>query len=807
MVMLIKIKIAAAVICAAVVVGGEGTVAVKALTAGGAEDKPVRLKNLPPNTWKQICEGGGKWGSCLVSAENVGRIYTWGPGGFELASFSPAEKKWRAALPESKKEAWAGGKWPKFVNFKKDGGRTRPWYLVVGGNSSPNTVRWWDLDGLRIPSPPHVFNQACYDSKRKRILFFAGGHTFALDPKNNSWTDLKAKKSPVACEALAWASMCYDPVNDEFLLFGGGMALNLEGGARTWLYDPKANSWRRPKMKVEPPLRCTAPIVYDRKNKVMVMFGGDNQAAALNDTWVYHCRERRWEERKPNPSPPPMFVPASAAVPGGGRVLVCGTNALTAKRGQSATSANKETWIYDVSANTWRSTGNDLSLRQYSWLTAVGSEKHGVVFLLAVGRKRRTYAFRYDPSGPARKRKGAPPNTTVYKHAGQKKGIESAPKPNRAAHERFLKALPSNQWVDPKPPASVANKTWGSATFDTDRGEVIYTGGGHCGYSGNDVAHYNVADNRWSLSWAPSFPPFLEGTNSTVFGWSYGCRPWSQHTYRWYAYDPQSKTMVFCPRQSPRGREVLLEKDPARAVRHGKELKGSWTFVYDTAKREFYPPSFGRSFWCHWGAALCGTPQGIYATDGKDKLYHGTVKGGRITWKVAKNKVPRLKGGWHFEYMPLLYDSKRDRLLLFMGHKKAVEVYERPLKAGGTWKKLATRGTVQIGREVVYNSRHDTVLLLAPGGRLYAMDCTRNEWRELDTPPKSHGSTVDAFMVYDPIHDVCVQVRRGPNKLYLLRFDPRTARYKQPTPAGGKRLRPPKSGWLLKQPTPAAGKK
>jgi hypothetical protein len=73
-------------------------------------------------------------------------------------------------------------------------------------------------------------------------------------------------------------------------------------------------------------------------------------------------------------------------------------------------------------------------------------------------------------------------------------------------------------------------KTWSSAIIDTDRSEVIYTGGGHSGYSGNDIAHYSIAANRWSLDAPPRFPPYLESTNATVYGWSYGCRPWSQHT-------------------------------------------------------------------------------------------------------------------------------------------------------------------------------------------------------------------------------------------------------------------------------------
>ena len=58
--------------------------------------------------------------------------------------------------------------------------------------------------------------------------------------------------------------------------------------------------------------------------------------------------------------------------------------------------------------------------------------------------------------------------------------------------------------------------------MDTDHSAVIYTGGGHSGYSGNDIARYCVADNRWTLDTPPRFPPFLEGTNAGIFGWSYG---------------------------------------------------------------------------------------------------------------------------------------------------------------------------------------------------------------------------------------------------------------------------------------------
>jgi len=71
---------------------------------------------------------------------------------------------------------------------------------------------------------------------------------------------------------------------------------------------------------------------------------------------------------------------------------------MTGTRTHSATRAAKETWVYDVKKNVWTPVGNTLDLLRYDWLTAVGGEKHGVVFLVAFGDERRTYAFRYDPT-------------------------------------------------------------------------------------------------------------------------------------------------------------------------------------------------------------------------------------------------------------------------------------------------------------------------------------------------------------------------------------------------------------------------
>lgn len=739
---------------------------------------------LTANTWVRVAEDGGKRFSNIVGAEQAGKLYTWGPGSFEVQSFDPTQGRWIDALPSSKVEAWGGGKGPIFLRLGQGGTKESLRYVPFDAGSA---VTVHNIEGLSIPSPCNVFNQSCYDSSRHRILFYVGGKTLALKPVDNTWTDLKPKESPTACETLTWASMCYDPVNDEAMLFGGGMAFNLDGGSRTWLYDCKANTWRRLDAKVEPPLRCNSPLVFDKKSKSIVMFGGDTLAAATNETWVYRCAERTWEERMPNPSPPPMFLPATAAVPGGG-VLVFGVSAANQERKPQA-----ETWIYDVGANSWRSpevadapvglAAQPLN-RNDPWVTAAGLESADAVYLYCDRNgKSETFAFRYNPAGPASKAKGASPGTVVYKIADQKAKLEAAPPPDHEAHEKFLKELPTNHWVDANPPATVINKTWGSATFDTDRGEVLYTGGGHSGYSGNDVAHYNVGDNRWSLSWPPHVAPYCWGASGSIFGWSYGARPWTQHSYRWYCYDSVSKMMVYCPRNSPDGREVLIDSNPTKAFRLDQQ-KGFMTVVYDPVRRSYFPPDLSRPFRNTWDLCLTTTPHGIYATTA-GKMYHAKVQdGGKVQWKLVDENVPKFKAGYHYEWVPTVYDSKRNRLLLFTGKADLVETYERPLGEGGTWKQLETKGATTFGRETAYSPQHDAVLFLGSKGRLFVLDCSSHQWRELDTPSAYIEGTVDVntAMVYDPKRDLCVLLvssnNVAPNKVFLLRYDPATAKYK-----------------------------
>jgi hypothetical protein len=758
----------------------------------------ANYSELSPNTWVLIHKednSGGKAFARLIFAESVDGLYLWGTGGkkaarnvflrYELEIFSPKMRQWTPAFPKSRLDQWTVKDFPPFRIYGQTGPDglkydEGPRLRVVGGYNATNRVRWWDFDGIKRPSPIHTFNMVCWDSKRGRIVYYSDGRTFALDPATNTWTDLQAKNYPRTCRTVAWASMYYDPLNDQILLFGGGLAANPGGGAPTWLYDCAENIWRRPKLEIEPPLRCNAAIVYDPASESMIMFGGYDQAAALNDTWVFDCRTGRWEHRKPQLAPPPMFAPAAALVSNGGKILVCGNDARKIKLNhQSSTSAEKETWIYDTTKKEWTGVNSDLKLSGYRWMTAAGSQRHGVVFMAAFGPERRTYAFRYDASAQPAELPGAKPDTVAWKYPEQKQSLENAPAPDLKAHAEFLRSLPANEFVNARPPGMLISKTWSTAVIDTDRSEVIYTGGGHSGYSGNDFARYSIKANRWSLDFPPRFPPFLESTNAGIFGWSYGMLPFSQHTYLWYCYDPLSKTVVYLARPSLfDGLDVLIEDDPKTVFTYNAREHGYASWVYDSEGKTMRKPSFGRSFANPWHLSLVGTPRGVYAMC-NNKLYHGDVtrETGRVQWRLVDSDFPKpLKAiKYHYEFQPVVYDNQNNRLIQLKGDRDRIDVYARSLDDDDKWQQLDTKGSAAIGREAVYIPRHQTVLWLADK-QLFALDCRTMRMAQVDIELPDGLYTHECAMVYDPTHDLCIALIpsrfSGPMQTFLYRFEP-----------------------------------
>jgi len=770
--------------------------------AAEAPAEKLDLVKLPANTWVQVSPARKpvQYFASTWYLPATDEFFIWGKVGghrheskwYEVNTLSlrDAAPAWKESFPPGREATWSNGKFPNWgcgchrLRHTPD----RPWLKNVRdiwiGTGKTNVVTFVTTDGVLRPTRCPTYNQATYDTKRDRLLFYVGGKTFAYDPTKREWTDLKAKP-PLACDGLVMASMCYDPVGDQAVLFGGCFALNPWGGAKTWLYDCAKNEWRRPKIKdeTEPPPRCSARMVYDSKNKVMVLFGGDAQSKFLADTWVFDPAKPRWTEKKPATSPPPLDRYAACFVEKHGLVFLV----QNPRRSRGRFGNTVGGWTYDVAKNEWTPVKGALPSVSIEWMSCDYSAKDDVLLLAAPGAG--TWVYRLDPAtakDPNPKRKGVPPGTWAWnsRSRGMMTSLLGAPKPDRAATEQKLKTISTNTYVDSGYPGTLISKTWSSATIDTDRGVVLYIGGGHSGYKGEDLALYDVGTNRWSFQAPPDFIPFLYNYNACLFGWTYGFRPTSQHTYRWYCYDPQSKTMVYCARGLGirNGMTVLLEDDPKKAFVYDAKKHGQFTWVYDTVRNRLYPPVPSRPFGVSWSLALIGTPKGVFAKSGKT-LWHCKVttadERASLAWNVVDTSSPNGAG----EFQPLVYDSKRDRLLFVAvpGRGKPTMAWEHPV-GKGAWKQLEVKGALNWNsREVAYDDVNDCLVAMPPR-KLMVMNCATNEWKELDVqmPKGSYGT--ECAMVYDPVHKVIVTLVprgfSGKMQVGLIRYDPKTAKYK-----------------------------
>jgi hypothetical protein len=159
-------------------------------------------------------------------------IYGKQPHPFDDLALDQSAGKWENVYP-------AGKNWgPRFGDAAPPVFKNEVFDLLdVEGNVRPNLSTYRGV---------FYYNQYAYDSDGKRVYFHARGHTFCYDPATRVWRDLAPATSPAGGPdqpPLLWSSMCYDPVNRQVLLFGGGNVLTERGDPGTWVYDPPSNIW------------------------------------------------------------------------------------------------------------------------------------------------------------------------------------------------------------------------------------------------------------------------------------------------------------------------------------------------------------------------------------------------------------------------------------------------------------------------------------------------------------------------------------------------------------------------------------
>jgi len=225
-----------------------------------------------------------------------------------------------------------------------------------------------------------VLASHAYNIDTSRVVMFAGttwnssdyrSDVWAIDPTTSQWTAVSASSGPSGRFA---ASMDYSTVAKNFLVFGGG---TISGEVSdTWTFQftgPNTGIWTQIAGTAPSP-RSGAPMVYDPKSNLFVLFGGEQYVYSLGDTWVFDPSANTWSNRNPSSSPPQRARATMAYDAKSGKVLLFGG------LNKGAGSLSSDTWLYDAATNTWQqvATSTAPSARQWPSLACDGN---GIFYL------------------------------------------------------------------------------------------------------------------------------------------------------------------------------------------------------------------------------------------------------------------------------------------------------------------------------------------------------------------------------------------------------------------------------------------
>ena len=712
---------------------------------------------------------------------------------YDMVAFDPEDGLWRNHLPAHRESEWSKRLPPACVPRTYSG-------ITTGSERTVMRSSTEEKEAVPRPDLNIVFDQVAYNSAANSLFYFTGGLTAVYDIARRRWSDPAPAGSP---PPVLGGSLAYDPSRDEIILFGGGHVAEripdgrIVGHTGTWAYRVKENDWRELPVKNQPPPRMNSRMVWDTRNDQLVLFGGDGQRHYLADTWIFDLKTRLWRQSGAPGGPGPRAGHFTVYDPETGWTIIGG--------GYNRVDLT-DMWAYDPAEDRWKRLRGEVPAGFY--LSADIAPDRRLIVLVTSTRKpgdrttcnilhpvRTTYGCRIDGEIVAVPDAGIRSHEPMPK---RQKGREAAAVAGRK--EPGL-TMPVNQWLPLNNGGQAApTRTWGSATFDTRRGEILYWGGGHCGYEGNDVDAFNVATSTWRNFSNADYPERLWNHGVRLAGVTFRGGPWTDHGRRIYAYDPvQDKLIVVRPIRLTTGYEPEWIKSFPGRPRAAPDALVFPPSSYVKYATWAYDPVAGS--WELLGPAPAGldtlvsTPRGVMGVtvDWPTRLNDA---GYQLPWNPSQppvdNAIYLFRGSaWKrldkgepspqnlYEMTSLAFDSTRNQVILHGGGIRRDELWTFDLKTA-RWKNmrpsvLAPEGALppRCMREAVYIPHEDVFLTL--GATTWAYKVSSNSWERIDIPAPAGSAGQNRAMVYDPQRDLVLLVLgntgdSGTASVYALRF-------------------------------------
>ena len=717
---------------------------------------------------------------------------------YDMVVFDLEDGQWRSHLPLQVERAWSKRLPLAYVPRTYSG-------ITTGSERTMMRSMTGEEEAVPRPDLNIVFDQVTYNSTANSLFYFTGGLTATYDIAKRRWSDLAPAGSP---PPVLGGSLAYDALNDEIVLFGGGHVAErtsdgkLAGYTGTWVYRVKNNDWRQLSLESQPPPRMNSRMVCDTRNRQLVLFGGDGQNRYLADTWIFDLKARRWRQSAAPGGPAPRAGHFTAYDPVTGWIIIGG--------GYNRADLT-DMWAYDPAGDRWVRLKGEVPTGFY--LSADIAPDKRLILLVTSTRApgdetacnilypvRTTYGYRIEGDVVAQSDIGITSHDPMPKRQG---GVASAHPP---AHKAADSSIPINQWVKLNRGGQAApTRTWGSATFDTRRGEILYWGGGHCGYEGNDVDAFNVELDAWHNGTNPEYPERLWNHGVRLAGVTFQGGPWTEHGRRTYAYDPVQRKMIMVHQirlttgyepgwlksfpGKPRAAADALVFPPSSYVKYA-----TWAYSAEAASWELVGPAPAGL------DTLVSTPSGVMGitVDWPARLNDA---GYLLPWSPSQpptdNAICLFRGSaWErldkgqpspqnlYEMTSLAFDSTRSQVILHGGGIRHDELWTFELKKA-RWKNMRPRVMAPEGtsppacmREAVYIPGEDVFLTV--GEAFWAYRISDNRWERIDIPAPAGASGQNRALVYDPQRDLVLLILgengdEGTASVYALRYRSRTS--------------------------------